>query len=117
MHCYNPCSMTTTAQPEPQTARPAETPLARHFVNFMFFRVDRAFRSESAELKAEARREFAELVARYTGPMMMLPYSTMGLKPGVDFMLWRIGYDIEPFAAMAADINRSILGRFLDVPL
>ena len=109
--------MTTTAQPEPQTARPAKTPLARQFVNFMFFRVDRAFRSESAELKAEARRELAELVARYTGPMMMLPYTTMGLKPGVDFMLWRIGYDIEPFAAMAADINRSILGRFLDVPL
>jgi chlorite dismutase len=108
--------MTATVQPEPQTARPAETPLARQFVNFMFFRVDRSFRSESADVKAEARREFAELVARYTGPMMILPYSTMGLKANVDFMLWRIGYDIEPFAKMAADINQTILGRFIDTP-
>jgi len=113
--------MTTTVQPdvqpEPQTAKPAETPLARQFVNFMFFRVDRAFRREPEDVKAEAKREFAELVKRYTGPMMILPYSTMGLKPGVDFMLWRIGYDIEPFAQMLADVNRSQLGKFIDVPL
>ena len=106
----------TSTLPEPQTAAAAEKPVARQFVNFMFFRADRSFRSESAELKAEARREFASIVQRYTGPMIILPYSTVGLKAGVDFMLWRIGYDIEPFQQMVADINKSILGRYLDVP-
>ena len=108
--------MTTTVQPQPAAA-PADEKLAgRQLVNFMFFRTDRAFRREPEELKREARREFAALVDRYTGPMMILPYSTLGLKQGVDFMLWRISYEIEPLQQMVADINRSILGRYLDVP-
>ncbi len=108
--------MTTVAHTETRTTAAPDTATARQFVNFMFFRADRAFRSESAELKAEAKREFAELIERYTRAMIVIPYSTLGLKAGVDFMLWRIGYDLGPFQAMAADINRSILGRYLDVP-
>lgn len=108
--------MTTIAQPERNAATKDEKANARQFVNFMFFRADRSFRAESAERKAEAKRELVEIVRRYTGPMMVLPYSTVGLKAGVDFMLWRIGFDIEPFQTMAGDINRSILGRYLDVP-
>src|SRR4051794_20465205 len=107
--------MTTTA-PEPQTAPSSEAPPPRQFVNFMFFRVDRAFRSEPAESRMEAKREFLEILGRYKDQMMILPYSTVGLKVGVDFMLWRIGYDIEPFQQMLADLNRSAMGRFLDVP-
>ena len=106
-------AMTTTV-PEPKPAAAPEAALQRQFVNFMFFRVDRAFRSESDEVKAEAKREFAEIVKRFTGPLMLLPYSTVGLKAGLDFMLWRIGFDIDPFQQMVADINRSILGRYLD---
>jgi chlorite dismutase len=105
----------TTA--EPQTQRPQETPVARQFVNFMFFRVDRSFRALDAEAKSRAKREFAEIVNRYTGPMMVMAYSTIGLKAGVDFMLWRIGYDIDPFQQMAADINKSAMGPYIDVPL
>ena len=108
--------MTTIAHPESRTAPTDEKAAARQFVNFMFFRVDRSFRRESAELKADARSEFAEIVRRYTGPMMLIPYSTVGLKAGIDFMLWRIGYDLQPFQSMVSDINRSILGRYLDVP-
>ena len=108
--------MTTTTHPEPATTPAAAAAPARQFVNFQFFRVDRAFRSESAEVKVKAKRELAEIVQRYTGPMMLLPYSTVGLKAGIDFMLWRIGYDLDPFQQMVADINRSILGRYLDIP-
>ncbi len=106
----------TTTIPEHQAARKEEKPVARQYVNFMFFKADRALRLQSAEFKAEAKREFAEIVARYTGPMMLLPYSTIGLKSSVDFMFWRIGYDLTPFQQMAADINKSRLGRYLDVP-
>jgi chlorite dismutase len=82
----------------------------------MFFRVDRSYRSADTALRADARREFAGIIERHTSPMIVLPYSTVGLKAGVDFMLWRIGYDIDAFQKMAAEINRSILGRYLDVP-
>jgi chlorite dismutase len=108
--------MSTVTHPDTRTAPSPDTAPARQFVNFMFFRVDRAFRRESAETKTEAKREFAEMIERYTRSMMVLPYSTLGLKAGVDFMLWRIGYDIAPFQSMIAEINHSILGRHLDVP-
>lgn len=90
--------------------------MQRQFVNFAFFKVDRAFRSLDAETKVQAKREFAEIVARYQGPMIVLPYTTAGLKAGVDFMLWRIGFDIDPFQKMMSELNRSILGRYLDMP-
>src|SRR5213596_1856090 len=106
----------TTIAPESRATTTDDKSAARQFVNFMFFRIDRAFRAETADVKAEAKQQFADIVRRYTGPMMVLPYSTIGLKAGVDFMLWRIGYDIDPFQTMAADINRSLLGRHLDVP-
>jgi len=109
--------MTTTVEPQAQPARADATATQRQFVNFMFFKVDRALRRESAELKQEAKREFAAIVQRYSGPMMIFPYSTVGLKSNVDFMLWRIGYDLDPFQQMVADMNKSILGRYIDVPV
>jgi chlorite dismutase len=108
--------MTTVVEPSAQPARAAEKELQRQYVNFMFFKVDRAFRSESADAKANAKREFAEVVQRFSSSMMVLPYSTVGLKPTVDFMLWRITFDIDTLQQMAAAINKSVLGRYLDVP-
>jgi chlorite dismutase len=106
----------TTTIPEPQPVAEARTPSARQFVNFMFFRVDRAFRALPAEARVHAKKELAEIVAHYSGPMIVLPYSTVGIKAGIDFMLWRIGYDLDPFQRMAADINKSMFGRYLEIP-
>jgi chlorite dismutase len=108
--------MTTTTAPEARTEPTATNAPARQFVNFMFFRVDRAFRMLPDDAKAAAKREFADILGRYTSPMIVLPYSTVGLKADVDFMLWRIGYDLDPFQRMIADFNKSILGRYLEVP-
>ena len=73
--------MTAITEPQTQPAREAAAAPARQFVNFMFFKTDRSWRGESAEVKSEAKREFAEIVRRHTGPMMVLPYSTVGIKP------------------------------------
>ena len=106
----------TTTTPDVQPASQERSATARQFVNFMFFRVDRGFRALSANERVEAKREFADIVKKYQGPMFVLPYSTLGLKAGVDFMLWRIGFDIDPFQRMVADFNKSVLGRHLEVP-
>ena len=108
--------MTTSIETQPQPTKTDDKPLQRQFVNFMFFKADRALRKESAEFKKEAQREFAEIIHRYDAPIMVLPYSTLGLKSTVDFMLWRISFEIEPLQHMASDINKSLLGRYLDVP-
>jgi len=109
--------MTAAVEPQAKPAQSSEPSLQRQFVNFMFFKTDRAFRREPAEVKEEAKRELAAIVNRYHGPMMVFPYTTVGLKPNTDFMLWRITYDLSLFQQMAADINKSILGRWLDVPV
>ena len=62
--------MTTTTAPESQPAAKSQPALQRQFVNFMFFRVDRAFRTLAADVKADAKHEFAEIVERYHGPML-----------------------------------------------
>ena len=108
--------MTTTTAPETKPSREQQPALQRQFVNFMFCSVDRAFRALPDDEKSEAKRQFAEIVRRYSGPMIVLPYSTVGIKAGIDFMLWRIGFDLDPFQHMVADINKSILGRYLEVP-
>jgi len=108
--------MTTTVEPSVQPARADDKQLQRQFVQFMFFKVDRAFRTVDAEVKAKAKMEFVDLVQRFSTSIMILPYSTLGLKPTVDFMLWRISFELEPMQQMASAINKSLLGRFLDVP-
>ena len=108
--------MTTSIETQPQPTKTDDKPFQRQFVNFMFFKADRALRKESAEFKKEAKGEFAEIIHRYDAPIMVLPYSTLGLKSTVDFMLWRISFEIEPLQHMASDINKSLLGRYLDVP-
>ncbi len=108
--------MTTTTETQAQPAHADDKDLRRQFVNFMFFKADRALRRENAEFKAQAKREFADIVRRYDGPIILLPYSNVGLKSTVDFMLWRISFEVEPLQQMAAEINKSLLGRYLDVP-
>jgi len=108
--------MTTSIETQPQPTKTEDKPLQRQFVNFMFVKADRALRKESAEFKKEAKGEFAEIIHRYDAPIMVLPYSTLGLKSTVDFMLWRICFEVEPLQQMASDINKSLLGRYLDVP-
>jgi chlorite dismutase len=110
--------MTATVEPQPKTAPAGDTATQRQFVNFMFFKVDRAFRAASAEEKARGRRELVDIVKRYDNPsMFVLPYSTVGLKHTTDFMLWRITYDVNLFQQMTADINRSAIAPYLDVPV
>ena len=108
--------MTTTIEPQQQPAQRDANAVRRQYVNFMFFKADRTLRSETPQFKTEAKQQLAEIIRRYTGPMMVLPYSTVGLKSNVDFMLWRISYELEPFQQMATEINKSLMGRYLDVP-
>jgi len=109
--------MTTITNPDTSRRLPESRPLARQFVNFLFLRIDRAFRLQPDEVKTRARAEFEDIVSSFRKSMIILPYSTVGLKANVDLMLWRIGYEIEPFQKMAGAINRSTLGGFVETPL
>ncbi|HVT02615.1 MAG TPA: chlorite dismutase family protein [Thermoanaerobaculia bacterium] len=90
--------------------------VARQYVNFIFYNIDRALRFESEEVRSQARTEFGDIVDRYRKQFQIHTYSTLGVKAGIDFMLWRIGYEIEPMEMMTSEIGKSVLGRHLNVP-
>lgn len=107
----------TVTQSEAASRREPATATQRQFVSFTFFHVDDSYRRASAEERQAAREALLAIVKRYQDRMMVLSYSTLGLKAGIDFLLWAITFDMDDLQQLAADINRSEAGRFLHVPV
>jgi chlorite dismutase len=109
-----------TAQPTTQPAgrpQPQGGPaIQRQFVNFQCFKLAPEFRRLDAAAKEEARREFLGLFAKPTEDVMCLTYSVAGLRPDVDFMLWRISLSPDSFQNQTRAINKSRLAGYLTTP-
>jgi chlorite dismutase len=87
----------------------------RQFLNYSFYQLDPVFRRLPAEERRAAAAEFIELVRTWEASedLILRTYSLVGLRAGVDFMLWRIAFDPLRFQAMEAAIRRSKLGAYL----
>ena len=79
-------SQATTAT---TTAQAAALSITRQFVNFACFKLDPEFRRLPDLEKEQARAQFAALFAEPRQGLLCLTYSTVGLRPDVDFVLWR----------------------------
>jgi chlorite dismutase len=90
----------------------------RQLVNFTFYKVDPAWRRIAAEERERGKHEFCRVYEEYRqgGAMALLSYSLVGIRGDCDFMLWRIGTQLEPFQEMAARLLSTGLGRYLTVP-
>jgi chlorite dismutase len=97
-----------TVQPQPK--------LPRQFVSFTFHRARPEWRMLDQQSRDEGKREFISTVEEYSREMLIHTYSLVGLRPNVEFMMWRIGYDLDPFQEMTAQLNRTGLGRYLETP-
>jgi chlorite dismutase len=111
----NPMTQATNPTTRPASASGAPA-IQRQFVNFAFFKMDPAFRRLDANLKQQARAEFAELFAKPQSGLMCLSYSTMGLKADCDFLLWRISLLADDFQTQSAAMNKTTLGGYLTMP-
>ena len=101
-----------------ETGQPEHTDKAkitRQFVTFTFYKGRPEWRSLDAQAKLAARREFVEVYDTYRRDLLMHTYSIVGLRSNVDFMIWRIGYSLDPFQEMSARLNGTTLGRYVDV--
>lgn len=88
----------------------------RQFVNFVFYKVDPAWRRLSEQERAVGKNEFCQVVESYKDSMIVLAYSTVGVRGDCDFMLWRISYDLDAFQQMSAKLLATGLGRYLSTP-
>jgi chlorite dismutase len=95
---------------------PVPKALQRQYVNFMFYKVDPAWRRLPEDVRTRGKHEFLRAVEDYTGTVLVVPYSTVGIRGDCDFMLWRISYDLDLFQDMSARILASGVGQYLTTP-
>ncbi|MFC0618329.1 chlorite dismutase family protein [Deinococcus budaensis] len=94
----------------------------RQFLNYAFFKLDPSFRRlplpEREALKAEFLAAAAGWVtdAPAEAGHIQRSYSLVGVRGDVDFMLWRIAFDVRDFQEAQARLNRTRLMGYLTQP-
>jgi chlorite dismutase len=103
----------TETRPREQQA--PEEKLPAQYVNYVFFKLDPLWRRLPEEEREAGKRKFLEAVEGHSGRMLLRSFSLMGLRADADFMLWRIGHDLDAFEAMQAALMKTGLGKYLSV--
>ena len=93
-----------------------EQPPRRQFVNFLFGKVDPAWRRLPDEERARGKQEFSRVVEEYASRVITVPYTLMGVRGDADFMLWRISYELELFQEMMSTLPATSLGKYVSTP-
>ena len=92
-----------------------EDKLPAQYINYVFFSLDPVWRRLPDEERERGKREFLEAAQEHSGEMLLRSFSLMGLRADADFMLWRIGYDLDAFEGMTAALLKTGLGKYLRV--
>jgi chlorite dismutase len=103
----------TDTRTEAQTT--SEERLPAQYVNYVFFKLDPLWRRLSGEEQERGKRELLDAVEEHSGEMLLRSFSLMGLRSDADFMLWRIGHDLDAFEAMQSAIMKTGLGKYMTV--
>jgi chlorite dismutase len=111
-----PSSGQLGARPSGAPAGAAGPAVQRQMVNFAFYKLDPAFRRLGDHEKLQARSEFLKVVAQRREGLISLSYSTAGLRPDSDFLLWRIAGSVDAFQEQTKAINKTTLGGYLSTP-
>jgi len=88
--------------------------LPRQFVTFTFYKARPEWRLLSNEDKQQYRDGFVKTVDEFSSSLLIHSYSTIGLRTNVDFMIWRIGYELEPMQEMTARLNKTEMGKYIE---
>jgi len=90
--------------------------IKRQFVNFRFFQVDPLWRRLPEPDKRVGTEEFTAVVERYQKKMIVISYSTIGIRSDADFLLWRISERMEDIQEMSSDLLKTGLGKYVRIP-
>ena len=90
----------------------------RQFVNFVFFKADPAWRRLPAKDRERGKVQFCQTATEWghSGRMNVLSYTTVAMRPDVDFMLWRVCYHLEELQEMTTALLATELGHYLTTP-
>lgn len=88
--------------------------LPRQFVNFTFYRTRPDWRLLAAGDKQRCKEEFISAVDEFRSKLLIHSYSTVGLRTNVDFMIWRIGYELDPLQEMTSRLNKTEMAKYIE---
>ena len=89
---------------------------ARSFVKYTFYKADPEWRRLPQADRERSREELCAVVEEFASRMSIRSYSLMATRGDVDFMLWKISPSLELLESLAAQVNRTEMGRYLSVP-
>jgi len=84
-------------------------------VHYAFYKCRPEWRLLPEGAKEEGIAEFLDAVDRFRDTIMMETYSTLGLRADTDFLIWKVCPDLPPIQEICASVNRTGLGRHLDL--
>ncbi len=99
--------------PEPKGPRKLPD-VQTQFVNFIFFRVNPAWRKLDNESKSIFKSEFQGVYDSFQDNFLLYSYSLVGFDSKADLMFWRISNSLDPIQDMTAKLFRSSLGSYLE---
>ena len=88
--------------------------IPRQFVNFTFYRARQEWRMMADDKKSACKRSFIESIDDFRPHLLIQSYSTIGLRTSADFMIWRIGTDLDPMQEMTARLNQTQMAKYLE---
>ncbi|OGR81535.1 MAG: chlorite dismutase [Elusimicrobia bacterium RIFCSPLOWO2_01_FULL_64_13] len=88
-------------------------PAKRQFVSFRFLRVRPEWWRLDQPSRARAKEELARLLEAARSKMILLSYSTAGIRPECDLMFWGVSFRLEDFEELGRDIHRTGFGQYL----
>lgn len=86
----------------------------RQFVNFTFYRARPEWRLLGDGEKRDCKRAFIAAVDDFRASLLIHTYSTVGLRTGADFMIWRIGCELDPMQEMTARLNQTSMAKYIE---
>jgi chlorite dismutase len=86
------------------------------YVAYTLYRVDPAWRRLPVEEREAAKDAFAEVVEDWTERMELRTYSTVGVRPEVDFMVWKLTERYDDLGELGAALNGTPLAGWLETP-
>jgi chlorite dismutase len=103
------------AETRTQEQRAPEEKLPSQYINYLFFKLDPVWRRLDQQKREEGKKGFLEAMEEYGQDMLLRSFSLLGLRSDADFMLWRIGYDLDAFEKMTGALMSTSLGKYLAV--
>lgn len=103
-------------QTQEQGGTEDEKKTPRQFVNFSFFKLDPAYRRLPQAEIDKGKKELMEVLEEYDNrsDIIVLSYTTMGIRADAEIMFWRVSYQMELFQEMTTKMYRTGLGKYLE---